>query len=107
MRSRYTAYALQNIDYIIRTTHPMSPHYQLDHTAWEAQLRMFSTMIRFEKLEVLSTESGDDQDTAWVTYRATMFQGDRDISAVERGKFKRLHGRWLYLAEDNNQSASP
>ena len=97
MRSRYTAYALKNVAHIMKTTHPLSPHYQADASAWAAQLKIFCDTTRFEKLEVLSTQKGNSPDEGYVTYRATMFQGERNISSTERSLFRKLQGRWLYV----------
>lgn len=97
MRSRYTAYALKNVAYIMKTTHPLSPHYQADATAWAAQLKIFCDTTRFEKLKVLSAQKGNTPDEGYVTYRATMFQGERNISSTERSLFRKLQGRWLYV----------
>lgn len=97
MRSRYSAYVVKNVDYIMKTTHPLSPFYQADPAAWQAQLSIFCTTTRFEKLDVLFVKKGDTPDEGYVTYRATMFRGDQDISSTENSLFRRLQGRWLYV----------
>ena len=39
MRSRYSAYALGLVDYIIDTTLPAGPHWQADRSAWASELQ--------------------------------------------------------------------
>lgn len=92
MRSRYSAYALDKPDYIMHTTHPQSPHWQPDRTAWRADLSAFSTGVRFVGLRVLATTENT------VTFRAILMQGTRDVSFTERSTFERVDGRWLYLS---------
>lgn len=103
MRSRYTAYAVGNVRYIMQTTHPHSPFNKGDTGEWAAQLEIFCKMTDFEKLEVLSSEVDEAHDVGWVTFRATMFQGKKDISALERSLFRRLNGRWLYVSPEPEQ----
>ena len=99
MRSRYTAYALSNVAYIIDTTHPQSPLYQTNTVDWAAELEQFCTSTRFKRLDVLST-SNDSSETGRVTFTATLFQGVRDVSFTERSLFRTHNGKWLYVSED-------
>jgi len=94
MRSRYSAYSLALIDYIITTTHPGGPQYQPDRAAWRRQLAVFSEETAFEGLEVLAREPGLIQ--SWVSFRATLRRGSQDISFAERSLFAVHEGRWLY-----------
>ena len=94
MRSRYTAYALNNLDYIMATTHPDSPHFSNNSFEWRRDLESFSLNTQFAGLQVLSVEL----DT--VTFRATLLElavPKRDISFTECSLFRRVNGRWLYV----------
>ncbi len=97
MRSRYTAYAVGQVAYLMQTTHPAGPHYQPDLSRWQTELERFCRSTRFAGLTILSTEAGDP-DTGWVTFTATLFQGQQDASFTERSLFKRVDGKWLYLS---------
>jgi SEC-C motif-containing protein len=90
MRSRYAAYALNNVEYIIATTHPDSPHYSSDREAWRREIETFCKETTFAGLDILAVEP----DT--VTFRATLFQNARDVSFTERSLFKQYNGRWMY-----------
>jgi SEC-C motif-containing protein len=91
MRSRYTAYALDNADYIMNTTHPDGPHYQANRDVWKREIEAFSQGTRFAELQILSAEG----DT--VTFRATLFQGSQDVSFTEKSLFRQLDRHWLYV----------
>lgn len=87
MRSRYSAYALENPEYIIETTHPDSPSFEKNHEGWKQAILEFCRQSNFEKLEIL--DSGED----WVHFKAYLGHGVLD----ERSKFEKVDGKWLYL----------
>ena len=92
MRSRYAAYAMGNVDYILRTTHPDSPHHRADHLEWRADVRAFC-----ESTEVLGLAILDSTDTT-TSFRATLRQGARDASFSEKSLFRLHQDRWTYLS---------
>lgn len=94
MRSRYSAYALRLIDYLIKTTHPDFPGRNPDPKEWKKELMKFSETTRFEGLSILSFDEGDPIST--VTFKAELRQGGRDGSFTERSIFEKIEGRWLY-----------
>jgi SEC-C motif-containing protein len=100
MRSRYSAYVLQNYDYIEATMHPDSRH--LSNTAeWRAGITHFAEITDFLGLEILDSEmSLDDLNVAWVTFHAILQEDGKDMSYVERSLFKKVDGQWLYLHAD-------
>src|SRR5262245_12717464 len=52
MRSRYTAYALDNVSYLIATSHPEFEEYTEDTDKWKEELRAFCDATQFEGLEI-------------------------------------------------------
>ncbi|MDT0202271.1 YchJ family metal-binding protein [Nocardioides sp. AE5] len=91
MRSRYAAYAVDELDYVFRTWHPRTrptdPKPQ-PGTTWVA-------------LEILDTVDGSaDDETGMVEFRAHF----RDASGAgvlhERSTFTRRAGRWFYLSRE-------
>lgn len=96
MRSRYAAYALGLLDYVLDTTAPDGPQAHADRRLWAADVEAFVRDTRFAGLEVLG--SGADGDAGWVRFRAKLTQGARDASFEERSTFVRRAGRWLYLS---------
>ncbi len=86
MRSRYSAYALALIDYLLWTTHPRNPH-----VATRDQLAAFARSTSFVGLDILSAT----KDT--VTFKAYLKQGGNDVSFTEQSLFIFEEGRWLWL----------
>jgi SEC-C motif-containing protein len=98
MRSRYCAYAIGNVDYVLSTTHPEGPQFRSDTRDWAANVADFCSNTSFEGLEVRSArESGDRGE---VVFLARLVQGGRDVSFVEHSVFVRENGRWLYYSGD-------
>ncbi len=91
MRSRYSAYAIGDSAYIVKTTHPENPDFSKDIATWRASIDLFSKQTQFENLEIL--EWSDEAEEAFVTFRATLSSG----LMVEKSRFLQIAGRWLYL----------
>ena len=84
MRSRYTAYALGDVDHVFRTWHPATRPddlSQLPSTEW----------LGLEVLEVV--DGGPADDYGIVEFRA----GHAGGALHERSRFTRRAGRWVYL----------
>jgi len=90
MKSRYSAYATNHIRYIIKTTHPQSPHYYDDREKWQSELEEFSRTSKFLKLDILEYIDGEYE--AFVTFKATLDRGEM----VEKSRFLKVDNRWLY-----------
>lgn len=96
MRSRYSAYALKKIDYIMKTTDRKGPLFNQDKPAWEDSLKSFAQMTSFQNLTILDKEDlSEDEGT--VTFRAQLMslQGE-DVSFTEKSLFKKRDGNWYY-----------
>ena len=96
MRSRYSAYALHNPDYIMATTHPQNSGFKEDLKHWRDDILLFTTNTLFEQLEIIEFKSGSNQ--AEVTFKAYLAEGDQDVSFEETSIFEKVDGRWLYKA---------
>lgn len=94
MRSRYTAYAMANADYIIRTTHPNSPYFEKDRKQWEKAILEFCRTTKFLKLEIL--DSGD----TWVHFAAHLQCQNQPTLLEEKSSFEKIEGKWLYFKGD-------
>ncbi|MDM8529423.1 YchJ family metal-binding protein [Anaerolineales bacterium HSG24] len=111
MRSRYTAYIIGDMNYIIETTHPNGPLYRSDRVAWLTELRFFCQRTQFVRLDILDvTEEATAEDNsgqAWVTFRATLTQQKQDASFTERSLFKRHHNMWKYFSGEHLEDGVP
>lgn len=85
MRSRYSGYALGELDHVFRTWHPRTRPDDVrpdPSTVWTG-------------LEVL--EAGEDGDGGFVAFRAH-FRGPGGAGVLaERSRFERRGGRWVYV----------
>jgi SEC-C motif-containing protein len=88
MRSRYSAFALGEVSYLLVTWHPDTrpPSLELDPD------------VRWTGLDVLATTRGamlDDEGT--VEFTAHYIVGRRAGALQEDSRFVRLDGQWHYL----------
>ncbi len=91
MRSRYAAYALGKIGYILKTEQLSSPEPDRRKT-----IKQFCQNTDFIGLQILA-EGTLAADRATVTFRAVLAQQGRDASFKECSLFARRDGRWLYI----------
>jgi len=93
MRSRYTAYARGEVDYLVRTHDPEKrvPALRENVAKWAAS-------ANFKRLEVHATEAGgESDDRGMVEFTATWMEGGEERSLRERSTFIRRGGRWFYV----------
>jgi SEC-C motif-containing protein len=84
MRSRFSAYALGDVDHLFRTWHPVT---RPDDLAELPQLD-------WQQLEIVDVvEGGPADDRGIVEFRATHARG----RLHERSRFVRRAGRWVYV----------
>jgi SEC-C motif-containing protein len=95
MRSRYSAYSLGLVKYIIETTHPQSRFYCTNKQEWEGEILEFCKATVFHDLLILQHISTPTLET--VTFRAILFEGGHDISFTEKSTFLRYNGRFTYF----------
>lgn len=98
MRSRYSAYALNHIDYIIRTTHPRNPSFSQNIELYKQEIMHFALNTDFEGLEIVDFK--ESKGRAIVIFIAHLKSNDQDISFTERSFFAKVDGRWLYVNGD-------
>lgn len=93
MRSRYTAYARGEADYLVDTHAPetRTPTLREDVAAW-------SRAARFTRLEIVSHEAGGPGDTTGtVTFVAHFVERGAPHQMTERSRFRKDGERWLYV----------
>ncbi|WHM35595.1 YchJ family metal-binding protein [Streptomyces sp. BPTC-684] len=88
MRSRFSAFAVHDEPYLLRTWHP-------DHRPAGVD---FDPGMCWTRLEVLDTKDGSAfHTTGEVTFRAHYTEGGGEGSLYERSRFVRYEGAWVYL----------
>ncbi len=91
MRSRYTAFCHQEMNYVRDTTHPKSRR-NMD----EEGQRTWAEKAQFQKLEIL--KASQMADTAFVEFKAH-YAMDGDVHVHhEISNFRREKGRWYFLS---------
>ncbi len=88
MRSRYTAFALADAEYLLRTWHPRTRPETLD-----LDEREWSGLTITEQVD-----GGPDDLMGIVGFVAEWHAAGRRGSLAERSAFVRRGGRWVYLA---------
>ena len=90
MRSRYSAYACGEADYLLRTWHPRTRPTDLS----------LDPRIVWVGLDVLDTDAGGADDNAGeVEFVARFESGGRPDSMHERSVFQRRARWWVYVGE--------
>jgi len=95
MRSRYSAYALQLVDYIIHTTHLKNPNYNQNLLQWSEEILYFCQNTIFTKLEIYEFVDGEHE--AYVTFNAHLVQNKQPQELIEKSHFEKVGKQWLYL----------
>jgi SEC-C motif-containing protein len=88
MRSRYSAYALGDLDYVFRTWHPKTRPPDVSAAPG----------VTFAGLEISDiVAGGPDDDMGVVEFTARLRGPDGLIEMHERSRFSRRAGRWMYV----------
>ncbi|GAA1987781.1 hypothetical protein GCM10009777_22940 [Microbacterium pumilum] len=91
MRSRYCAFVVGDLRYLIETWHPGTRPSDVEPTP----------SLRWTGLEILDVGAGREDDTrGTVEFRAHWRDGPTTGVLAERSRFVRQSGRWWYLDGD-------
>ena len=101
MRSRYCAYVMGNIDYLVQTTLPAKRKADL----WDGYKATHDS-IRWIGLEVVKTWLGGEKDKIGkVEFRADYEQAGQRSIHHEVSRFRRSAGQWFYVDGQVEDSA--
>ena len=93
MRSRFSAYALAKVDYLISTC---SDAKRADENREE--LAQYCKSVSCVGLKIISKEKGGKaDDTGVVTFHASLQANGRRSLHIETSSFAREHGKWVYV----------
>ena len=101
MRSRYAAFAVREIDYLIRTLHPEHPDASVPRETLAAALKASARSYKYTGLTIV--EARTEGNVATVVFRARVFDRGRDLSFVEASAFERVDGAWRYRSGETLQ----
>ena len=91
MRSRYSAFVLGRLDYLLATWHASTRPTDL---TLDAAAKWLALDVRLHRLV--------DADHAEVEFIARYHEGGRAVRLHERSRFVRESGRWFYLNGDQS-----
>ena len=89
MKSRFSAYATGEANYIIKTTHKNSPHFEENKKEWIKSIKEFSKS-EFKKLEIVDFTDGEKE--AFVEFKAYI----DDYVMKEKSLFLK-EDKWYYV----------
>lgn len=96
MRSRYSAFAVHDLTYLVRTWHPSTRPTRLD----------LGSGRTWDRLQVLATSGGSlFESEGQVRFRAHYVQDGTPGTQEESSRFVRESGEWYYL-DGRGQSVS-
>jgi SEC-C motif domain protein len=91
MRSRYSAYATLNIEYLLKSTHPSTRKF---HDAEE--IENWAKSNSWQKLEIISTVEGDKKSV--VEFKAFYLDSNSTQQIHhERSNFQKELGKWFFV----------
>lgn len=94
MRSRYTAFTVANVDYLLRShavkTRPVKDRKNIERWA---------KSVKWMGLSILQIEAGDTTDeTGYVEFKATFLENGQPGQIHEKSLFQRENGKWVYVS---------
>jgi SEC-C motif domain protein len=101
MRSRYSAFARQEIDYILTTT-ALGQQHALDRAA----IAEWSQSNQWLKLEVIQHQAKIDKSHALVEFKAHYHDGKQVQIHHERSYFVKYEQKWYFLDPTTEQTVT-
>jgi SEC-C motif-containing protein len=96
MRSRYTAYVVKKVDYLVRTTLPSVRTDDLPDS-----IRTWIRQVEWLKLHIVATEEGSEVDeTGRVEFMAEYLTDVAPGRHHECSVFEKVDGEWYYAGEE-------
>jgi len=94
MRSRYTAYATAQVEYILRTTHPSTRKFHEP-----VSIEQWAKTSSWQKLEIISTAKGNSSDKlGTVEFKAYYLDAaHRPQIHHENSNFRKELGKWFFV----------
>lgn len=94
MRSRYVAFTMADIDYLMK-----SHHSSTRPVRERKQIKKWAESVQWMGLTVLKTQGGEALDqTGYVEFRALYLEDGKMQQIHENSFFKRENNRWVYVS---------
>ena len=95
MKSRYSAYVVKDVKYIINTTDVNNPDYTPESVNWANDIEEFCINSDFRELKIL--EFIDSDEISYVKFYVNLYIQGVDQSFTEKSKFVKVNNKWLYV----------
>lgn len=97
MRSRYTAFAMANIDYLMRS------HHSATRPEKESKnIQKWAKSVEWMGLVILKTEAGETKDEiGYVEFRALYIEAGKMQQIHEKSFFQRDNRKWVYVSGEH------
>jgi len=94
MRSRYVAFTMHNVDYLMR-----SQHSETRSVKESGQIKKWAQSVQWMGLTILHTQEGEATDQiGYVEFRALYLEGGKMQQIHENSLFKRENQKWVYVS---------
>ena len=97
MRSRYSAFALKDVEHLWRTLAREHPDASRPEVEVKRELRASASRFKYPGLTILDAEGEVPGRPARVLFHARVFDKGREVSFVEASRFVHHDGGWRYL----------
>jgi len=95
MRSRYSAFVLANVDYLILS---WSSKTRDNSTKAKKELKNWAKSVTWVKLEVINSNKGLENDTTGtVEFKAFFYENGKLDCIQENSFFEKEHNHWVYV----------
>ncbi len=103
MRSRFSAYALSKVPYVIATCHP-----NLRKQQNPADLMRWCQTSEFKRLEIMEKVAGNENDEQGrVRFIAWVKENDKLQPLHEFSDFEKVEGKWTYKSGQHQKTKMP
>lgn len=94
MRSRYVAFSLANVDYL------MLSHYSATRPINERKsIEKWARSVKWMGLKILQTEKGQaDDEFGYVEFKALYLENGKPSEIHEKSLFKHENQKWVYVS---------
>ncbi|HLM74965.1 MAG TPA: YchJ family metal-binding protein [Polyangiaceae bacterium] len=97
MRSRFSAFALKDAEYLWKTLHPGHADRARPKEEVIKSIKRSAAGLKYMRLSVLDNNGPDEEGTARVLFVAEVFEKGRDLTFMELSRFQRDEEGWRYL----------
>lgn len=97
VRTRFSAYALKEVDYLWKTLHAEHPDRKGDEAAQKADLRRGASAVNFARLFLLDADERPPGETSRVLFSAEIYEKGKPRGFTELSEFRHDGQGWRYV----------